>query len=228
MLVFCNGMPRSASTWSFNVTKAVLRNCFPGQPIHAGRSEAPVQFIRAAGSQARHIVMKCHSLTPAGRTLARSGAAKVVMTERDLPDAVVSAMTKFAPDFEEAVRIIAPSLELRLFHRSTGNAVIVHYADVIAKPEECVRRIAEYLVGGPVVRDVIESIAAQTSFERMRQKVEEIDLMPDSALEQSFEPETLLHRNHLGDGCSGKGRSRLSASQLKRLDELARQYALPA
>src|SRR5260370_5451744 len=80
MLVFCNGMPRSGSTWSFNVVLGLLRRSFPGEEIQHGYSEAPVEFLKATPPAASHVVMKCHFLTPMARTLVRTEAAKVVYT----------------------------------------------------------------------------------------------------------------------------------------------------
>jgi hypothetical protein len=226
MIVFCNGMPRSASTWSYNVIKELLRRCFPGEAIQGGRTEAPVQFLRSLAPEARHAVMKCHSLTPLGRTLARTGAAKVVYTTRDLSDAVASALAKFEIPYEQIIEVYKLSLQLHAFHRKTGNAVIVHYEDVLHRPSHAIRQIADYLTKGRATNVMIDEIASQTSFERMRQKVEEINAMDESCLDDSFDLETLLHRNHMGDGRSGRGRELLTAAQLAHLDTLARQHTL--
>src|SRR5712692_4658092 len=168
MLVLCNGMPRSASTWSFNVTKAVLEFCFPGEEAQGVYTDAPVKFLRSASLEARHVVIKCHNLTPLGRTLARIRAAKVVFTTRDLPDAVVSCMTTFDFDFEKAVELLMPALPLHSFHRETGNAVILHYEEIVTRPRQAIWRIGEYLAGGRFAPEMAEEIAARTSFERMR------------------------------------------------------------
>lgn len=221
MLVFCNGMPRSASTWSFNVIKGLLELCFPGEPVYSGYNDAPVEMLRSAKPEARHVVMKCHSLTPLGRTLARTRAAKVVYTIRDLSDAVASGMAAFELSFEQTLSIIEPSLALQAFHRGTGNAVILHYDEIVAQPRREIQRIGEYLAGGTMTADIVEEIAARTSFERMRQKVEEINA---GAVDE--DPETHLHRNHMGDGRSGKGRALLTAAQLSCIADLMREHGL--
>jgi hypothetical protein len=232
MFVFCNGMPRSASTWSFNVTKALLQGCFPGDPIQAGPSEAPVRFLRSVNPQARHIVIKCHSLTPLARTLVRTGAARVVFTTRDLADAVASAMAAFGESFDQVVDVVMmPTLALLAFHRETGNAAIVHYEEVVSRPRCAIRRIGDYLAYGKVTAQMVEEIAARTSFERMREKVEEINAItePGRLVDTGtnlYDPETMLFRRHMGDGCSGKGRAMLNTGQLSRIEALVRDYAL--
>jgi hypothetical protein len=232
MFVFCNGMPRSASTWSFNVTKALLQGCFPGDQIEGGPSEAPVHFLRSANPRARHMVIKCHSLTPLARTLVRTGAAKVVFTTRDLADAVASAMAAFGDGFDHVVDVVMmPTLALFAFHRESGNAVIVQYDEVVSRPQCAIERIGEYLAGGRVTPRMVEEIAARTSFERMRQRVDEINAItePGRLVDTGtnlYDPETMLFRHHMGDGRNGKGRAMLNAGQLSRIDALVREYAL--
>ena len=87
-LVLCNGMPRSGSTWSFNVAMELLRRCDPDQEVYGGYNEKPVEFLKAAPATARHVVMKCCFLTALGKRLAYSGAARVIYTWRDPADAI--------------------------------------------------------------------------------------------------------------------------------------------
>src|SRR5260370_23730798 len=133
MLVFCNGMPRSGSTWSFNVTLGLLRRCLPGEEIQSGYSETPVEFLKAAVPTASHVVLKCHFLTPLARALVRTRAAKVVYTSRDLPDAIASWRGIFGRRFEEGLRAAGSSLELLAFHRSDGNAATISYAELLPR-----------------------------------------------------------------------------------------------
>src|SRR5947209_82518 len=206
MLVLCNGMPRTASTWSFNVTKAILRACFPGEGLQAGPSEAPVRFLKSANPEARHIVIKCHGLTPLARTLVRTRAAKVVFTTRDLADAVASAMAAFGDSFDRVVDVVMmPTLGLPAFHRESGNSVIVRYEEIVNRPQCAIRRIGEYLAGDKVTPRMVEEVAARTCFERMRERVEEINTIaePGRLVDTGtnlYDPETMLFRHHMGDG----------------------------
>ena len=224
MLVLCNGMARSASTWSFVVTKALIERCFPGEEVLSGYTDAPVQLLRTAGPRVRHVVIKCHFLTPLGHTLARTHAAKVVFTIRDVGDAVVSAMSTFRVTFEEALDTIKAGLEYRTVHNETGNAVILEYQEIVANPRHAVRRIGEYLVDSRLTAEIVDEVAAVTSFDSMRRRVEEIGANPE--LPDGVDPDTRLHRNHMGDGRSGKGRELLSAAQLECIEALTREYVL--
>jgi hypothetical protein len=122
VLVFCNGMMRSASTWCYNATRALLELCYPGEAIASGYTDKPVEFLRAVAPEAKHVLIKNHHFTPLAYTLARTGAAKVIFTIRDPADAVASGIRSFAVDFERFFGMLKPSLELLAFHRNHRSA----------------------------------------------------------------------------------------------------------
>ena len=226
MLIFCNGMPRSASTWSFNVAMELLRRTRPAERIHGGYEpdENVAKFLATAPADAVHIILKCHSLDAIGLALTRAGAAKVIYTWRDPADAIVSFQTMFSADFEEAFASIASSLELMRFHRRHGNALILEYEEITGKPVESVGRLAAYL-GLEACAELIAEIAAQSSIERMRDKAEQLAAVieRDRLVQHHqtvYDKETLLHVNHIRDGSSGYGRARLTAEQWDRIAEL--------
>jgi hypothetical protein len=230
MLVLCNGMPRSGSTWSFNVVTGLLRRFHPSQTVHAGYDEDVGRFLRGIDRKAAHAVLKCHSLDPIGYALVRIGAAKVVYTWRDIADAAVSYMRMFGNDFEHALGVIDTSLELRRFHLESGNAVILAYDDIMACPQKAIAQVARYLglEGRP---DLIAQVNEENSLARVREKVAQLNseetrrrlIRHENTL---YDPETLLNVNHIRDGNSGYGRGLLSQEQSARIDELMRKWDL--
>jgi hypothetical protein len=228
MLIICNGMPRSASTWSFNVVLGLLRNSYSGVGVYGGYSEAVAQFLESIPLPCAHVVLKCHTLDAVGRILAQSGAAKVIFTSRDIADAAASFMAMFNHSFEHALDVMDSALELHRFHLGGGNAVILRYDEVMSDPPGAVRRIAEYL-GLPVDSEIIREVAAETSFERMSKKVRELDTIKDEGRlvrlpSTSYDPATLLNINHIRDGRSGYGQTVLTAEQLKMVAALIHKY----
>jgi len=109
MLVFCNGMPRSASTWSYNVALGLLRRSASGE-VHGGYDDNLPRFLGSLPASAAHAVVKSHSLDSAGRSLVQLGVAKVIYTWRNLADAVASFMTMFGADFDHAIAAVAWSI----------------------------------------------------------------------------------------------------------------------
>lgn len=230
MLILCNGMPRSASTWSYNVVTGLLRRWNPAQTVQGGYDEDVARFLRGIDPNTMHAVLKCHSLDAVGYTLVRIGAAKVVYTWRDIADATVSYMRMFGNDFEHALDVMGTSLQLYRFHLESGNAVILGYNDIMSCPEKAIELIARYLgiEGRP---DLIAAANEETSLERVREKVGQLDsdevrrrlIRHENTI---YDPETLLNVNHIRDGGSGYGRALLSPEQLGRLDDLMRKWGL--
>jgi hypothetical protein len=228
MLVLCNGMPRSASTWSFNVAMGLLRHVSSGRQVYGGYHENVAQFLKSVPPAASHVVLKCHSLDAVGRTLARTGEAKVIYTWRDVADAVVSSLGMFGGDFEDALASIDSSLELYRFHRHGGNAVIVGYEEITTAPLTAVRRVAAYL-GVEEHSEIIREVAEENSFERTREKVEKVNASTNQLIRlghAGYDPETLLHQHHIRDGRSGYGREILTVEQIARVDALMREHDL--
>lgn len=230
MLVICNGMPRSASTWSFNVVIGLLRYRKDAEGVHGGYDEEVARFLSAVPEKARDIVLKCHSLDSLGRALAQAGAARVIYTWRDISDAIVSFMRMFRVDFEHAFAVTRDSLQLYEFHRRTGNVVALHYDEIAAEPQAAVRRIDAYLgINSPA--EMIRAVAEQTSFARMRERTQEL-AAPEKhqrlvKLERTtYDPETLLNLDHIQNGGSGYGRAVLTPSQLAQAGQLAREFGV--
>ena len=220
MLVLCNGMPRSASTWSFNVAMGLLRST-TGQQVHGGFDENVARFLESVPPAADHIVLKCHLLDGVGRALVRTGAAKVIYTWRDVADAVTSFLAMFGGGFDNALAVMESSLELYDLHRHSTNAIILEYREVVDSPLEAVRRVARHF-GLPADSPIVREIAEENSFEQVRRRVERLN----AAAFDLHDPETLLHKNHILDGSSGYGRTSLTAEQLSRIDALSEQYRL--
>jgi hypothetical protein len=220
-------MPRSASTWSFNVATALLRRSQPLCEVHGGYDENIARFLESISSTATHAVVKCHELDVHGSALAQSGVGKVIYTWRDPADVVVSCMRMFGYDFARSLAAVDSSLELYRFHRQWKSALIIDYERIVSAAVESVRRIATFL---ELDYDghTIEAVAEQTSLERARKNAE--SLIDDARLVRNsgfeYDPETLLHPGHIRDGGMGYGRKSLSAEQAAQINALLRKHDL--
>jgi hypothetical protein len=237
MLLICNGMPRSASTWSYNVAITLLRKntpamackpfaecpadaeC-PAEGVYGGYDENWYRFLRGVPTSCVHAVLKCHSLDAAGLALAQLHGAKVIYTWRDLADATASYMTVYDVDFEQTISLMSSSLDLFLHHRSNG-ALILSYEAITQRPAESVAAIASYL-NVAARQERVAEIAKANSFGRMRKKLK---AAADGACLASMasNSELVLDRLHIRDGSTGYGAGQLNPSQLRRLEELLRE-----
>jgi hypothetical protein len=216
MLVICNGMPRSASTWAFNAAVGLLRRSDPGAELHSGYDESVARFLETAPPTATQLVVKCHDLDARGKALAHAATARTIYTWRDPADAVVSCMRMFDYDFERALTAIESSLKLYLFHRLRGTALILSYVDIVEAPVEAVAGIASYL-GLEERPEIVNAVAKDTSLERMKEQSRQLDAI-------AYDPTTLLHPGHIRDGGVGYGREALTPEQLRQCNALVQRY----
>src|ERR1700728_4667181 len=172
MLVLCNGMPRSASTWSFNVAVELLRRV-TDQPVHGGYDENTARFLKSSPRSVAHLVLKSHLIDPVAQSLAQVGAANVIYTWRDVADAVVSFMRMFEVDFGRAYAVMAESLDLYQRYRTDGRTLILSYEEVTADHLRSVRKVAEFL-RLPASDSIISAVDQLTALEHVRRKVQEV------------------------------------------------------
>jgi hypothetical protein len=226
-VVFCNGMIRSASTWSYNVVLKLMRAAL-GDSVYGDYNENVAQFLESSPATAPCLVLKCHMLDEVGRRMVESGEAKVVYTCRDLPDAAVSFMRMFNYDFEHTLSALWGALELYQFHRKRGTALILGYREITGQPLASVGKIAEYLgIAAPV--EILTRVTEETSIEWARDRVEQLKAGVDADKLVRFDRfvhdrETLLNLDHIRNGRSGYGRAALTEEQLNRIDALAKEF----
>lgn len=230
MFVLCDGMLRSGSTWSFNVTVELLRSCDPATKTFGLYSEDPAVLRAATKPRKSHLVIKSHNPDPATRELCRSGALKAIYTWRHPYDAVASAVRMFNQSAEYWMSALRNTLRLWTFHRSTQSACIISYEEIVRAPEETLQAIASHLQL-PVERRQLSDIAAMTSLERVKRFSRDIDTLEQGRVVRkdghTFDRETLLHHNHVRDGRCGYGLDVLSDDQRSAIDRLLCEEGFP-
>jgi Sulfotransferase domain len=221
MIVLCNGMPRSASTWSFNVCRLLLHELRPDATLCGRYHENIAEVIDPLRGSYDHVVLKCHFLDERGRELCRSGVARTVYTHRDPFDAIYSAMVMFQHSFEDALDSVRRSLELFEFHCANGNAHIVDYHAIVRTPKKAIAMLAAYLDLNASPEGV-KRIAAETSIDAMKAIAGQVGRERQGVCtpRSVYDPETQVHRDHIRDGRTGHGRKLLSPDQLRRADEV--------
>jgi hypothetical protein len=213
MIILCDGMVRSGSTWSFNVCLKLLQTADPGRKVFGFFNSDPAVLVSAARPRFSNLVIKSHALDPSGQELCRNGKIKAVYTWRNPYDVIVSCVRMFGRSVEHWLGSLRSALRLWSFHRATNSAHIVPYETIMARPSEAVLGVAQGL-GIEVAQDGLDRIVRETSFEqnkRFSRHFEEID--PRRIVRNNgyvFDRQTLLHRNHVVNGGIGYGVGALS------------------
>ncbi len=99
MIVFVAGMPRSGSTFTFNIVRGLLE---ARGRLHQIPVESVLSAVEDAGS-ADHLVFKGHAADEITIKLAKLSALKVICSTRKPEDAIASWMATFGFSIEESI-----------------------------------------------------------------------------------------------------------------------------
>jgi hypothetical protein len=215
--IFCNGIARSGSTWSFNACRLLLQE--------AGCSDLSATFLqpdvlRVYLSQAdpnRMHLIKTHNLIPEAARLTSEGKAVCISTIRFPPDAVASMMGFFKTPFGPAVKSIEHGLLQLMPFLDHPGMLLVDFADIVAEPPlAAVKKVAEYF--NIVLEEaVLEQIAIKTSWENLKKYSDGLSQEKNVQLIQtprsSYDPVTLLHVGHAPKGKERNFRNELSKEE---------------
>src|SRR5258708_4909325 len=167
MVVLCDGMLRSGSTWSFNVALRLLRSCDPNRKTFGIFSESPAVLAAAVMPRYSHLVIKSHALDASTHELCRTGAVKTIYTWRDPHDVVISCLRMFGYSVEHSIGLIQNALRTWSFHRATNSAFIVSYDTIMSRPSAGIAGIADFL-GLTIEPEILSQIGEELSFENMK------------------------------------------------------------
>ena len=216
-------MPRSGSTWAFNVVLKLLQLCDPHGAIYSAYNEHQGPLLSSLDPTWGHIIIKSHILDSTSYVLCRAGAAKFVYTWRHPYDAVASMMRMFGHSFEASMGSIRSSIGLWSFHRASATGIIVAYSSIIENPTDTIKRIASCL-GLQARPDQVEHVANETSVEQAKRASQNFEqLAPDRIIRDgchTYDRETLLHHHHIVDGTCGYGEKTLTSQQLRAIDAM--------
>jgi hypothetical protein len=209
MMVFCTGIPRSGSTWSYNVCLRLITAAFPHSRIKGAYSEQIGVFLDAERANADHFVIKCHSVDDAGRKSIESHRAKLVCTYRDPKEAIASGIEVFGHSFDVMLDSVWRGYEFMDYQRRYGDVVFVKYDDMISDTRACIRKIARHLCIeiDDIITEEIDHKCSRAAMEAIAKAVERFELN-DIYMDETyaFHLGTLIHRKHLrpvGSGYEG-------------------------
>jgi hypothetical protein len=210
MLVICAGMPRSASTWSYQVACALLNRQGPTHGLgymEDAFDEAQAERVRRGGSY----VVKIHPPHPLMLTLTASHDARVIYTYRDVRDVIYSFAHKLLSQPSHILeRWSGPIMDGFEKWTATDDCVKIRYEDFHRQAVPEIHRIAEAL-HLRVPREAIAAIDCEFSFEANRSRAErkQRELLQEGHDLRELKHacrhahDELVHWNHLRSGSIG-------------------------
>jgi len=219
MIVFIGGMPRSGSTFAFNVVRDVLRT--RGSVYQEPTSDLLGAVSR--GGDAAHIIVKEHSLEASALAIARHDACRIIITTRRIEDACASWLEIF-PDLPESICWDTMRRWLDFYQQIGSVGLRVPYDIIDRRPW-----IAAWRIGRYVARDVTPLEIARIVWRYRKAAVKKrVDALAstDANIANAgwthYDKFTFFHRRHVSSLASVSAEQRLSADILLRVrSELA-------
>jgi hypothetical protein len=214
MIVFIAGMPRSGSTFSFNMARDVLS---VRGSVHQEAVPPDILQELARAGDAEHVLLKVHELDDTGVLLARYGAARVICTIRKPEDAVSSCMQTFDHTEESSISVIRQWL--RLYAKLQPFALTISYHTVDHHPFIAARRIMRFLVPDVRLSEIWHSVRRHSKKEvkkrtdavsRDRQDIKDVGF-------SWYDTNTFFHRRHVSSLKSRSALERLPPEQVHRI-----------
>ncbi|WP_156839930.1 hypothetical protein [Novosphingobium aquimarinum] len=208
MIAVVLGMPGSASTWIFNVVRELVAG--RGEPAVSLYADRAQDLLTELGTtDARHVVIKAHSLDPQWLALLRVSGGHLIVSTRDPRDSLLSMQDRFGHAAQDVTRQIALSVaSIAVVRSDVPRHLHLAYETRFARRKSTIGEIAAFL---SIERDPSDYAAI---FEKL--KVASVRSHTASLAELGYEPDwfdpaTHWHPNHVGDGRVRKWTDRLSA-----------------
>ena len=200
-LVFCSGMPRSGSTWSYNVCRLLLTETFGEENVervYREAADAERYLTQINGSQKVHL-LKLHYPGQTAMQFVTEGKAKNIYTLRDPLDALASFKEVFGDPVQSAAKRIRHSLEAADRFRRESDTLFVSFDQILGSPQDQIERLARYL-GVSIDDDAVSRLHGATSLGKVKEITQTMGSQPNTKLLRAgkslYDPETLYHVQH--------------------------------
>ena len=193
MIVLVAGMPRSGSTFSFNIARDVLLRRGSLHQENAGEVINPL--LRAGGAD--HLLLKSHELDDVAICLAAQSAVRVICTIRRPEDAAASWITTFGFTEEQAISTIKDWL--RLYSRIRKFALTIDYETIDKRPVIAAHRIGRFLFRDAGWAEA-RAITRRHAKAKVKHEMDQLERTSEGVVDLNFswyDAHTFFHRRHV-------------------------------
>jgi hypothetical protein len=205
VIVLVAGMPRSGSTFSYNIVRELLQR---RGAVHKEHSFDFVSLVERESS-ADHVILKVHTADQLTLGLVKLGAIRAICTVRKPEDAIASWMQTFGFGVDASLETMFRWLEM--FERLRYHALVLPYDYIDRHPVRAAIRIGNVVTPDARLLEVL-SVARRYS----KQKVAKITaaMRPDDEGTEDagfsyYNQETFFHRRHVANLVSKPARERI-------------------
>lgn len=231
MWVIAAGMPRSGSTWQYQIISHLCEQHLNGLGVGCvgwhllGEAEQ-------MGKDNRPRVLKVHDQDPFWEGLLQNRAARAVYIRRDIRDVIFSLIYKWDRSFTYIVEKVVPALfATDAFWMRQQSICVQRYEEVIANPDRMITQLANYMkinIDQAEISELIEKYSFANNLKRCHEFEQQlrhrnVDLTEPQNM-HLLDPITELGWNHLRDGRVGAWREYSSTEQQRILRHVCGQW----
>lgn len=219
MIVAIGGMPRSGSTFSFNIVRESLAM---RENVAVAAEDNFLAALAVSGS-ARHLIIKSHTPDSLCTKLILKEAIPCICTIRKPEDAIASWMRFFGHGLEDTVASMASWLT---WHTSVSKHVLnICYELIDQEPLNAVLAIQKYIIGQT---SIPEAALLARRYDKKQLK-NELDLMSIGENTENLEfgyydKLTLFHKSHISSLDSVAAVQELTEQQIRFIRNKLRSF----
>lgn len=224
MIVVIGGMPRSGSTFTFNIAReSLLIRGHTARWVSVGSlSDA---LLGEAGDF-NHLIIKTHAPDELMTKLILMGGAVCICSHRRPENAIKSWMNTFGHDFTTALTLIEDWIKWHQVVRHVSQNV--SYETIESDLGEAIETVQRSLgFASPVSVDKLSEKYSKGAVYKKYAGMEKSDKTVDIGFSY-YDPETFFHRSHVSDVASPRSNESLSKDNLEEMMIRLAPYISPA
>lgn len=224
-IILCAGMPRSKSTWLYNVALKLANRGAKARGIYADTPAELEAEIASAGGGDEVLVVKCHAPTAELVAFTRFLGGVAITSIRDPRDCAASLVETFGFSGADAVDAITRSI--KALDRLNGPLPLLSYRYETERDDLHIVHEIAGLIGIALDDATACGIVADLSPAKVSQLVEAAaaagTIDPQRPAE-TWTEQTHWHPSHIGDGLTGKFLRALTEVQAFTLSQTNRTF----
>lgn len=230
MWVFCCGMQRSGSTLQFQIAARLVEEAALGRRVEWVEPRKFPELRAKYANLDGWKVFKNHVCTDEMAAEFARGDAVGIYSYRDLRDVFVSNMSKYSSRFDQFWYAGFLEATLQNYQRWTRlpRVLVSRYEAMVADVPSEVGRIASHL-GLSLDAEACRRIASEYSMERQKERIERFSQggeLVQGYAGARYDPESMLHTDHIQGGRVGGWQGRLSLREVALLESAAGNWLL--
>jgi len=211
MIVFIAGMPRSGSTFCFNIARDILRS--RGDVLQM--PSANLARVPEEARSATHVLLKSHEADPACLSAVRGGSVRAICSLRRPEDAIASWIEVFGQDLDDSIAVM--QRWILMFRQIETRASILSFSLIERLPLVAAWRVARF-VDPQASWSEIGRAARRVEKRSVEHRLANLDPGAPGVTHIGFsyyESDTFLHRRHVSQDGSRRAARILTPDQIK-------------